>query len=131
MLDNADSPVVHVARYCRTHVDTVNELPQILVLQKCEVNVKNEDNRCFGYSIIASRVALKGSRNRATSYYKYFKIHGLDKIHYPVEPNQVPALEDTLKTNISVFSFYDDEGKARFPLYVSDKHYNRSVDLLY
>ena len=48
-----------------------------------------------------------------------------------MEPNQVPALEDTLTTNISVFSFYDDEGKARFPLYVSEKQYNRSVDLLY
>ena len=37
----------------------------------------------------------------------------------------------TLKTNISVFSFYDDERKARVPLYVSDENYNRSADLLY
>ena len=82
--------------------------------------MKNEDNRCFGYSIIASRVHLKGSRNTATAYYKYFKNLGLDKIHFPVEPNQVPPIEDTMKTNISVFSFYDDEGKARFPLDVSE-----------
>ena len=71
------------------------------------------------------------SRNRATAYYNYFKIHGLDKIHYPVEPNQVHPLEDKLPTNISLFSFYDDELNARFPLYVSEKEYNRSVDLLY
>ena len=52
-------------------------------------------------------------------------------IHYQVEPNEAPALELTLKTNISDFSFYDVEGKARFPWFVSDKHNIRSVDLLY
>ena len=74
---------------------------------------------------------IKGSRNRPPDYNDHFMTNFLQRINYPVEPNQVPALEDTLKTNISVFSFYDDEGKARFPLYVSDKHYNRRADLLY
>ena len=35
-----------------------------------------------------------------------------------------------MKTNISVFNFYDDEGTARFPLHVADKHYKRSAVLL-
>ena len=133
VLDNVESAVVHVARYAPTQGGTFRELPQFLALKHCIVNVKNEDNRCFGYSIIASRVPQDENRhrNRPTVYDKHFQSMGLDKLQYPVEPNQVPALEVTLKTNISLFSFYDDEGKARFPLYVSDKHYNRSVDLLY
>ena len=56
VLDNVESAVVHVARYAPTQGGTFRELPQFLVLKKCIVNVKNEDNRCFGYSIIASRV---------------------------------------------------------------------------
>ena len=67
---------------------------------------------------------LKGSRNRPPDYDDHFVTKNLHRIHYPVEPNDVPALEVTLKTNISVFSFYDDEGKARWPLYVSEKQYN-------
>ena len=55
----------------------------------------------------------------------------LDNVQYSLEPKQVKALEDTLKTNISVFSYSNDEGKAVFTLYVSEKHYNRNVDLLY
>ena len=73
----------------------------------------------------------KGSRNRPGDYDDHFVGNNLHRIQYPLEPNQVPALEDTLKTNISVFSFYDDEAKARFPLYVTDKHYNRRATLLY
>ena len=46
-------------------------------------------------------------------------------------PNHDPAIEDTLKTNISVLTCYDHDGKARFPLYVSDNYYNRRADLLY
>ena len=108
VLDNVESAVVHVARYAHTQGGTFRELPQFLALKHCIVNVKNEDNRCFGYSIIASRVPQNKSRhrNRPADYNQYFKTMGLDKVHYPVEANQVPALEDTLKTNISVFSFY-------------------------
>ena len=97
------------------------------------VNVKIEDNRCLRYSIIASRVPvdMNRNRNRQNPYNAHFKILGLDKNQYPVEPDQVPALEDPLRINISMFSFYDDERKARFTLYVCDKHYNRSIDLLY
>ena len=86
------------------------------------MNVKNSDNRCFGYNILASRISLKGSRNQPRDYDDHILTNTLHRIHHPVEPNQVPALEETLKTHISVFSFYDDERKARFPLYVSDKH---------
>ena len=131
VLDNVESAVVHVARYAPTQGGTFRELPEFLALKKCVVNVRNTDNRCFGYSILASRVIRRGTRNRPGDYDDHFVTNNLHRIHYPVEPNQVPEHEVTLKTNISVFSFYDDEGKARFPLYVSDKHYNRSVDLLY
>ena len=33
--------------------------------------------------------------------------------------------------NGNVFSFYDDEGRARQPLYISKKTFKKSVDLLY
>ena len=67
----------------------------------------------------------------AQPHTKHFRIVELDKVHYPVQPNHVPALEHTLKTNISVFSFDNNEVKAHFPLYVSDTDSDRSVELLY
>ena len=82
VLDNVESAVVHVARYAPTQGGTFRELPKFLALEKCVVNVKNEDNRCFGYSIIASRVPQDKSRHRnsPTEYNKYLKTTGLDKM---------------------------------------------------
>ena len=36
-----------------------------------------------------------------------------------------------LQTNINVYGFYDDEGKARYPLYVSKKKFPTFIDLLF
>ena len=32
---------------------------------------------------------------------------------------------------MSILSFFKDEGKGSYPLYVSDNHYGSSADLLY
>ena len=43
----------------------------------------------------------------------------------------VPELEDLVKANINIYSFYDDEARARYPEYVSKKKYGTSIDLLH
>ena len=36
-----------------------------------------------------------------------------------------------MQTNINVYGFYDDEEKARYPLYLSKKKLPNSIDLLF
>ncbi|KAF0138717.1 MAG: hypothetical protein FD143_3617, partial [Ignavibacteria bacterium] len=55
----------------------------------------------------------------------------LDQIHYPVEVADIPAIEDKLGVGINVYSFFDDEGKGRYPLDATKKVFERTVDLLY
>ena len=55
----------------------------------------------------------------------------VDNIPYRISPNNVLLYEDQLKININVFSFFDDEGRARHPLVVIRKNYERVVNLLY
>ena len=50
---------------------------------------------------------------------------------YPVAIENVPEFEDLVKANINVYSFYDDDGRARYPEYVSKKKFNTSIDLLH
>ena len=72
VLDNVESAVVNVSRYAPTQGGTFRELPQFLALKNCIVNMKNTDNRCFGYSILAARMKIKGSRNRPRDYDDHF-----------------------------------------------------------
>ena len=98
--------------------------------KKAIVNVQNQDNRCLGFPV---RVALHPGAHEpqhAFYYYRHFAEHGLDQLQYPVSPDQVPQLEEQLNLRINVFSFFDDEGKGRVPLDVSQRDW-QEIDLLY
>ena len=52
-------------------------------------------------------------------------------LSYRVEPINIGAVEDMLQIKINIFSFFDDEGKGRYPLYVSKKEFPSEMDVLY
>ena len=60
-----------------------------------------------------------------------FERNNLVDLPYPIAPNNVHLYEDQLQIYINVFSFFDDEGKARHPLFISTKLYPRTANLLY
>ena len=132
-IESVDSAMLHATRYAPIAGAGFKELPTFLANKKCIVNVKNSDERCFGYSILAKLEPItRGSRNQAFDYNRHFQTHGLADLNYPVAPSAVPGLEEQLGLQINIFSFFDDEGKGRYPLYVSKKsHLSPAIDLLY
>ena len=64
--------------------------------------------------------------DRPNQYKPHFARFGLDQLQYPVNPLEVGLIEDQLKLKINVFSFFDDLGLARYPLYLSEKPYSES-----
>ena len=82
----------------------------------------NTDNRCFGYAMLWF---LDPPRDRKHStrpnHYpeQKFEDNQLADLLYPISPKDVHLYEDRLHININVFSFFDDEGKARHPLFIS------------
>ena len=63
----------------------------------------------------------RSNPHRTSHYDHLFHDKSLDKIHYPVSIADIPAVEDQLHLNINVFTFFDDAGRARQPLYTSKK----------
>ena len=51
-----------------------------------------------------------------------FQRNKLDALPYPISPNNVHIYEERLEININVFTYFDDEGKARHPLHISKKN---------
>ena len=60
-----------------------------------------------------------------------FQRHHLEALPYPISPNNVHLYEDQIQMNINVFSFFDDEGRARHPLVISSNNYERVANLIY
>ena len=111
------------------------QLPTFLAKKKAIINVRNTDNRCFGYAMASARASALGAMedhvDRAVNYHHLSREYGLDQLHYPVEVDDIPAIEDKLGVGINVYSFFDDEGKGRHPVYATEKAYERTIDLLY
>jgi hypothetical protein len=88
------------------------------------VNVLNQDLRCFGYAILASIKAIPASeRPERTHHYteEDFRLYHLRDVdvHYPVLIGDLERIEREIDIPINVFTFFDDEGKARKPIYTS------------
>ena len=108
------------------------ELPKFLAGKKAIINVRNPDQRCFGYAVLAALYPKDTHAEQYRQYRDYFEAERLKTIEYPVKPDQIPMIEEMLNLKINVFSFYDDEGKARYPLYVSKRtQFRKEIDLLY
>ncbi len=113
-------------------------LPKFLANKHAIVNVNNTDNRCFVYAILAALHPQAQNGNRSYLYEQYFEPDHLANLHYRISPNDIPAIEEQLNIHhnnsiaLNVFTFFDDNGKLRAPLYVSP-HQNREkiIDLLY
>ena len=69
--------------------------------------------------------------NKPNQFSKHFERLGLNNISYPIDPKNIPQLEDQLQLRINLISFFDDEGRGRYPFYISKKTYPEEVDLLY
>ena len=60
--------------------------PKFLQNKKAIVNVKNEDDRCFGYAIASALYPVENHSDRPSMYSNYFQMEGLNDIEYPVNP---------------------------------------------
>ena len=65
------------------------------------------------------------------SIYNIFDNEGLNDIEYPVNPIDIPQIEQKLNISINLFSYFDDIGKARHPMYISRLNSPIHIDLLY
>ena len=109
------------------------ELPHFLAAKKCIINVKNSDNRCFGYSVLSaiSSVDRNNNPSHPRHYNHKFGWRGLDQLQYPVDISDIPVIEQKLDVGFNVYSFYDDEGRARYPLHICKEEYDQHIDLLF
>src|SRR5205085_3154572 len=111
------------------------DLPAFLKNKKCIVNVQNQDERCFGYAILSAKYPQNENPHRPTKYTpEMWEESGLNQIQYPVELIQLEEIERQINIPFNVFRYYDDEGKARYPLYISKldpTQETHPIDLLY
>ena len=121
MLRTIVSADMNVAKHVPLGGSSYIPLQEFLLRKRCIVNVQNKDNRCFGYAILAAllRAGYGNHPDRAAQYDPYFGRYGLDALEYPVKIDDLDEVEHRIGIGLNVFTYFDDEGKGRKPLYTS------------
>ena len=123
---------IALSRFAPLDGNQYQELPELLESKRAMINVQNKDNRCFGYAILSALHPQTRASNRPQLYSQYFEPEGLNRLHYPISPTDIPEIDNILNIKVNVFGFFDDQGKGRYPIYVSKKQeYRAEIDLLY
>ena len=110
-------------------------LPKFLTKKKAFLNINNNDESSFGYAVLyfIEREQLpKKNYERVNCFTnEMFKRHHLDTSRTLFSSQNVLLYEDHLQMNINVFSFLDDESRARHHLVISRKNYEHVAILIY
>lgn len=110
------------------------KLPIFLYNKKCISTISSRPYYSFAYAILFHFYPKQThqTNNRSRSFLRFrMEYHGLDKLPYPVIPEDIPFIEKRLNLRINVFSFILD-GKKRFPIYLSTMPHELSeIDLLF
>ena len=102
-------------------------LPPTLANTKAVVNIKNNDNKCFMWSVLAQLHPDYENPNRVSKYKCFNDELNFINIEFPVKIKDITLFEKQNNISISCFG-YD---KEVYPLYVSQEQDERHVDLLY
>ena len=107
--------------------------------KRCVLNIRNNDQKCFLWSVLANYFPVKRNPSRVTHYEPYENMINMEKIEYPVKINDIKKIE---KLNphlaINVFGLKNQkDSNTIFPIYCSKRLYNqdgsemKQTDLLY
>jgi len=102
-------------------------LPVELERKRAIVNVENEDEKCFMWSVLAGKYPSKSNKNRVSSYKQHENKLNMEGIEFPVKIHQISKFENQNNISINLFGY---EKKQFFPIYISEKGFKSFYDLL-
>ena len=126
-LDPIVSVEVHTAVYDplagRSYIPT----PKKLKDKKAIVNVQNNDNKCFLWSVLAHIHSVNTHPYRINHYLKYEHELNVKGIKFPVTRDQIKTFEANNNISINLFGY---ENEKVVPLYLSKFDFERKINLL-
>lgn len=120
---------VHTVKYSPISGSSYMELPSKLYYSRGVINIKNEDQKCFLWSIIAALHPVDANSSYVGHYTGYEDTLDITGIDFPVSLSKVEKFEKQNNLSINVFGY--EEGHV-FPLYLTKMGNGREeINLLY
>lgn len=131
-----------IIRYLKLNINAFNpirigrstycEVPPKIAKSKATLNIKNDDEKCFLWSILAALHPVSNHANRVSSYQRYEHDLKWEEGDFPMTLKSVRKFEKDNDLNIWVFGLNNTDKKIKiFPLYKSKGDQRKEpIDLL-
>ena len=119
---------VSVHKHTPLHGSSYMDIPRDVGNTKAVINVKNKDDMCFKWSILAALHPVQKHSERVSKYWKYERELNFDGIEFPVSLKDITKFETRNGVSVNVFG-YDPEVWI-YPLRITKMKADRHVDLL-
>jgi hypothetical protein len=131
VVEKVASVKLMISRYEPIGGGTFIKTPDRLKAKKSLLNIKNEDNRCFMWSILAQlHLPENTHRSRVKQYEQFENELDMTGVSYPVKLSQISRVEAQNSLSINVFGWdEDDKGHGFFPIRISEVE-GREINLL-
>ena len=91
------------------------DLPPKVKNLKAVINIKNDDDKCFLWSVLAHLYEANDHRSRVNYYKQYESELNMNGIVYPVAAKDVPKFEKQNNISVNVFRYGDRYYLCTFP----------------
>ena len=112
---------IRASSYCK--------LPKSFCNSTFIVNIQNNDNYCFLWSVLAHKYKVDNHCERVSHYKKHFHELNQGDIQFPMKIKDRPTFERLKNLNINVFELSAND-KTLSLKYVNKNYYDDQIDLL-
>ena len=104
------------------------DLPYALKTKKAIINIKNKDDMCFKWSILAKLHPVDVHPERVSHYKKFSDELNFENIENPVSLEDIHKFEKLNNISVNVFGYNNEEV---YPLYITKSKHNEHVPKVY
>jgi hypothetical protein len=131
---------IKVTKYSPFVGSSYIDLPDWVKNKKCVINIKNDDDKCFKYSVLCALHIneIKSHPERISHYAKYDEELNFEGINFPVSLDDINKFEKLNQLPINVFQINEnfdenDDTSQRFTLMYSHtiKNEKSTINLLF
>ena len=115
-----------MAKYVPLKRSQYINLPPKVNNSKAVINIQNDDNKCFLWSVLAHLYEANHNRQRIEHYIPYETELNMNGITYPLAIKDVSKFEKQNDISVNVFGYED----GYYPLYISRNQKEKHVNLL-
>ena len=116
-------------RYHDIRASSYCKLPKSFFISTSIVNIQNDDNNCFLWSILAQKYKVDNHRERVSHYKKQFHEPNQGDFHFSMKIKDIPTFKRLKNLNKIVFELSAND-KTLSPKHVNKNYYDEQIDLL-